>query len=181
MSAEDGVFSGRTGLAYISPIQTPRGKGFAVAVPKPGGGYVRRNFFTAPNQGLSDTLDSAIAWRDSKHVALHGVAVPVRVFHSSQVNSSTGIVGVRRADKIVKKRLASGETRLYEVPVVIAEVWLEPGRDGRRPRSSRSKVFSVRKHGLETALNLAKQWRLEQTAALAHGPLQTRGPNSCIE
>ena len=38
------AFAGKLGLAYITPLKTPA-PGFAVAVPKPGGGYTRRNCF----------------------------------------------------------------------------------------------------------------------------------------
>lgn len=159
------AFAGQLGLAYITPLKTPA-PGFAVAVPKPGGGYARHNCFIG--DGLAqDALEAATKWRDAKHLALHGLRVPVRAFHKNQANSTSGIIGVRQKTKVVKKKLARGETRMYEVPVVIAEVWLEPGRDCRRPHRPRSKVFSVKKHGLEVALELATQWRLEQCAHLA--------------
>jgi hypothetical protein len=164
------AFAGKLGLAYITPLKTPA-PGFAVAVPNPGGGYARRNCFVS-----SGTQEAALAkatrWRDAKHLALHGTPVSVRAFHETQANSTTGIVGVREKTKVVKKKLASGETRSYEVPVVIAELWLEPGRDGRRPHKSRSKVFSIAKHGRSVALALATAWRVEQIAILkqAHGP-----------
>jgi hypothetical protein len=117
---------------------------------------------------VQDAVEAATKWRDTKHLALHGTPVPVRAFHETQANSTSGIVGVREKIKVVKKRLASGETRLYEVPVVIAELWLEPGRDGRQPHKSQSKVFSISKHGRSVALALATAWRVEQVTILKH-------------
>jgi hypothetical protein len=108
---------------------------------------------------VQDAVEAATKWRDAKHLALHGTPVPVRAFQKTQAYSTSGIVGVREKIKLAKKRLASGETRLYEVPVVIAELWLEPGRDGRRPHKSRSKVLSVSKYGRCMALALATAWR----------------------
>jgi len=162
------AFAGQLGLAYITPLKTPA-PGYAVAVPKPGGGYARHNCFIGDGSAQG-ALEAATKWRDEKHLALHGLSVPVRAFHKKQANSTSGIIGVRQKTKVVKKKLASGETRLYEVPVVIAQVWLEPGLDRRRPHKSQSKVFSVKKHGLEVALELATQWRLEQCARLAQTP-----------
>jgi len=159
------AFAGHVGLAYITKLKTPA-PGFAVAVPRLGGGYARRNYFVGDGSE-QDALEAATNWRDTKHMALHGVPVPVRAFHATQANSASGIIGVRLKTKVVKKKLASGETRLYEVPVVIAEVWHEPGRNRRKPQKSQSKVFSVKKHGLDVALELATKWRLEQCAHLA--------------
>jgi hypothetical protein len=151
------AFSGKLGLDYITPLKTPA-PGFAVAVPKPVGGYARRNCFVG-NGTVQDAVEAATNRRDAKHLALHGTPVPVRASQKTQANSTSGIVGVREKIKLAKKRLASGETRLYEVPVVIAELWLEPGRDGRRPHKSRSKVLSVSKYGRCMALALATAWR----------------------
>jgi predicted heme/steroid binding protein len=160
------AFAGKLGLAYITSLKTPA-PGFAVAVPKPGGGYARRNCLVC-NGTVQDAVEAATKWHDTKHLALHGTPVPVRAFHETQANSTSGIVGVREKIKVVKKRLASGETRLYEVPVVIAELWLEPGRDGRQPHKSQSKVFSISKHGRSVALALATAWRVEQVTILKH-------------
>jgi hypothetical protein len=38
------AFSGKLGLTYITSLKSPA-PGFAVAVPKPGVGYARRNYF----------------------------------------------------------------------------------------------------------------------------------------
>jgi hypothetical protein len=166
--AHPSAFSGKLGLAYITPLKTPA-PGFAVAIPKPGGGYARRNCFVGSGT-VQDAIEAATKWRDAQYLALHGTPVPARAFHETQANSTSGIVGVREKIKVVKKKLASGETRLYEVPVVIAELWLEAGRDGRRPHKSRSKVFSIAKHGRSAALALATAWRAEQAAMLKQGP-----------
>jgi hypothetical protein len=162
---KDSVFSGQLGLAYITTLTKPSA-GFAVAVPKPGGGFARRNFLNAASS-FDSLLQAALAWRDEKHRELHGHDVPVRAFHHRQANSITGVSGVRQCVKQVKKTMVSGEIRSYKVQVVIAEVWLEPGANRRRPSGSRSKVFSINKHGLETALLLATQWRSEQCRLLS--------------
>ena len=56
----------------------------------------------------------------------------VEPFHVRQANSQTGVPGVRRTARRIRRR--HDKNTFYEVTVYIAEVWLEPGRDGKRPR-----------------------------------------------
>lgn len=74
---------------------------------------------------------------------------------------------MRRVVKVVKKTTASGDVREHHVPVILAEVWLQPSRNGERPRSSRSRLFSIAKYGEDRALELAKAWRHQQGESLA--------------
>ena len=157
------AYAGALGEPYISTQHQPK-PAFAVAVPNPAGGYRRKNFRWSDDPAAA--LDRAKAWRDQVHHELHGRPCPSRVFHRSQENSETEIPGVREATKVVKKKSRDGQTQTCAVPVVIAEITVEPGQ-GRRKAKTRSRVLSIAKHGRDRALELARDWRRQQELLLA--------------
>ena len=159
-------YSGSVGEPYITRKYTPR-RGYRVAVPRPEGGFARKDFYAETT--LREALTRAVAWRDATHLRLHGLPCPERVFHRKQTNSSTRIPGVREVVKVVKTRTTAGGVSSVLVPVILAEIWLQPGKDGERPRKSRSKLYSIKKHGRRRALAMAKAWRKQQEKLLAYG------------
>jgi hypothetical protein len=171
-SPKAAAYAGALGEPYISTQHQPA-PAFAVAVPNPAGGYRRKNFRWSDDPAA--TLEQAKAWRDQVHQELHGRPCPSRVFHRTQENSGTEIPGVREAIKKVKKKSKDGQTRTYTVPVVIAEITVEPGQ-GRRKAKSRSRVLSIAKHGRERALELASDWRRQQELLLAGEAATTANP-----
>lgn len=72
---------------------------------------------------------------------------------------------MREAVKMVKKR-PDGHTQTYAVPVVIAEITVEPSA-GIRKAKTRSRVLSIAKHRRDRALEIATEWRPEQERLLA--------------
>ena len=157
-------YSGAVGEPYITRLHAPV-CGYRVAVPRPKGGYALKNFMVVKT--LREALARAIAWRDATHLRLHGLPCPERVFHRKQANSNTHVPGVREVVKVVKNRTIAGGVNIVLVPVILAEIWLQPGKDGKRPRKSRSKLYSIKKHGRRRALAMAKAWRKQQEKLLA--------------
>jgi hypothetical protein len=163
-------FAGATGEPYITRLH-PRancGPGWMVQIPLPESmsapgrvRTVRRSFCSGT---LEESLARAVAWRDLWHQRLYGAPVPVRSFHRQQSNGQTGVPGVRR----IVKRNRKGD-RVQEIEVYIAEVWNIPGRNGERPRQTRSRLFSIHKYGEDEAFRLACEWRREAQARLARG------------
>ncbi|MEC5218635.1 hypothetical protein RCH09_003609 [Actimicrobium sp. GrIS 1.19] len=169
---EDAVpaFAGKTGHAYITKLLTPI-PGYLVAVPDNAGQKYRRKAFRSKTRPADELLAAAVAWRDRQLAGATGQAMPpVRVFHKRQRNGKTGIPGVRKITKVIKKRTRDGTVRQYRIDCILAVVWLTPGKAGRPPRDARSKVFSLNKYTQADALALAAAWRAEQEAILAHCP-----------
>lgn len=163
-------FAGATCEPYITRLaaRNGRGEGWMVQIPLPEGmsapgrvRTVRRSFLSGP---LDEALQRAIAWRNRWYELLYGGPVPMRTFHRQQANGQTGVPGVRR---MVKRNRKNG--RVHEVEVYIAEVWNIPGRNGERPRQTRSRLFPVRKYGEDEAFRLACEWRRDAQARLARG------------
>jgi hypothetical protein len=167
MEHRQAAFAGATSEPYISAIACPY-LGYVVALPKPGNPdrVLRRRFFGRQLE-LHEYLAQARAWRDRMYVVLHGRPLPVRAYHHRQANSSTEVPGVRLVIRRVRSR--QDPERIYDVPVFLAEVWLVPGRDGKRPTGSRSRQFSISKWGEEEAFRRACEWRARASAALAQG------------
>ena len=160
-------FAGATAEPYITELSSPY-PGYVVSIPKPGtpSKAIRRRFF-GRRLPLSEYLEKARGWRDRMYEIMHGQPVPVRAFHQRQANSLTGVPGVRFVVRRVRSR--QDPSRVYEVPVYLAEVWLVSGIDGNRPRGSRSRQFSIAKWGAEEALRRACEWRTSAIAALVRG------------
>lgn len=160
--------SGVTENLYITPITEPY-PGYAVQIPDPKiiGKYIRKNFFGLKFKN-EEYLLQAISWRDKKYFELYRANVPERVFHRKQSNSGTGIVGVNEIVKKVKKKSKSGVDKVYEVPCIIASIATVPGADYRPAKGTRSKIFSIAKHGKDQAIKLAAEWRKEMELKLVN-------------
>lgn len=163
-------FTGRTGEPYITRLaaRPDRAHGWVVQIPLPPGisapgrvRTVRRSFCRGTPE---ETLARAIAWRNLWFERLYGTPLPVRTFHRRQANGQTNVPGVRRIVKRNRKGNAVNEIEVY-----IAEVWNIAGRDGERPRETRSRLFSIRKYGEDEAFRLACEWRRDAQARLARG------------
>lgn len=126
------AYAGALGEPYITTQHQPAAA-FAVAVPHLTGGYRRKNFRWANDPAAA--LEQARTWRDQVHQELHDRPCPARVFHRTQENSGTEIPGVREAIKMVKKKRHDGQTQTYAVPVVIAEITLEPSEGIRKAKT----------------------------------------------
>jgi sulfur relay (sulfurtransferase) DsrC/TusE family protein len=164
------VFAGKTAQAYITTLKPPI-PGYLVRIPVPGDeDKFLQKAFRKVDGDMAQLLAAAIAWRDAMCQQHWGITAPHRVFHKKQANSSTGIPGVRKFVKTVKKQRTDGTVAEYKIPCVIAEVWLEPGKNGRRATKSRSKVFSLNKFSEEDAFLLAVTWREEQEMLLRQPP-----------
>jgi hypothetical protein len=100
-------------------------------------------------------LEQAIRWRDRAYRRLFGKSVPQRIFHSTPKATATGIPGVRFQMKRLKRK--NGDA--HYLPVIIAEVFTIPGKDYRRARGSRSRVFSLNKYDWDEAVALGTAWR----------------------
>lgn len=160
------VFAGKTSEAYITTLQLPI-LGYMVQVPHPtDGGKFFRKAFRKVNGDLEALLKAAVIWRDAIYQQHYGQSIPHRVFHKKQANSVTGIPGVRKTVKTVKKKRVDGTIAEYKVPCLIAEIWVEPGKDGKKAQKSRSKIYSLNKYKEEVALLLAAHWRQEQEMLL---------------
>jgi hypothetical protein len=155
-------FGGALREPYITPLTTPR-PGYRVAIPKPGGGFAYRILTRATTAA---PLRAARQWRDETYSQLYQSPIPTRLFHKRQSNSATGVVGVRRVIKRVKKRRADGAIGISQVAGILAVVWLMPGKNYARPTRSRSKFFSIAKWGAREALRLAALWRRHEVARL---------------
>jgi sulfur relay (sulfurtransferase) DsrC/TusE family protein len=164
------VFAGKTSQAYITTIKQPI-PGYMVRIPAPGeeGKYLQKAFRKVDGD-MAQLLAAAIGWRDAMCQQHWGITAPHRVFHKKQANSSTGFPGVRKVVKTVKKQCTDGTVAEYKIPCIIAEIWLEPGKNERRPKKSRSKVFSLNKFSVEDAYLLAVTWREEQETLLRQPP-----------
>lgn len=158
--------SGITENLYITPLTEPY-PGYAVQIPDPEsvGKYIRKNFFGLKFE-KDEYLVQAIAWRNKKYFELYNAEVPERVFHRKQSNSSTGIVGVNDVVKKVKKKNKNGTEKIYEVPCIIASIATVPGEDYRRASGTRTKVFSIAKHGRDQAIKMATEWRKQMELSL---------------
>ena len=115
--------------------------------------------FCGQKRPLDFYLAKAIAWRDATYTHLYGAVVPKIFFHKRQNNSNTGIPGVRRAIKVNKKTLKSGEVRVYCVPCVVVQVQSTQELEEGPRRRVQSKVFSINKFGEAGALDRAIAWR----------------------
>ena len=73
---------------------------------------------------------------------------------------------MREAIKMVKKKRPDGHTQTYAVPVVIAEITVEPS-EGIRKAKTISRVLSIAKHGRDREFEIATRWRREQERLLA--------------
>ncbi|MES2206760.1 MAG: hypothetical protein V4525_08195 [Pseudomonadota bacterium] len=162
-------FAGKTNEAYITTLQDP--PGYLVRIPKSDKGYTYKTLRLTSNTTMETLLLEAITWRNSTYYDLHGSSVPTRTFHKQQKNNTTKTIGVRKTIKIVKKKLKDGGIAEYKIPCLIAEVWLEPGKNGKKPSKSRSKVFSINKYTEPVASQLAEDWRKEQENMLKHLPI----------
>lgn len=164
------VFAGKSKEAYITRIERPY-PGYLVRIPHPGEKETfSHKSFCKLEGDMSALLRAAVEWRDVTYQKLYGETTPKRVFHKKQVNSSTSLPGIRKTIKVVKKKRRDGTTAMYEVPCLIAEIWLQPGKNGGRARKSRSKVYSLNKYPEEEALAMAIRWRREQEALLRMHP-----------
>jgi hypothetical protein len=160
---------GTSGHRYITIVRTPY-PGYRVNVPRPGQpASAVSKLFCGHRCSLDVYLARALAWRDVTYFSLHARPVPERVFHERRAQSTTGVPGVRRVVKITRRRLVSGVVRKYEVPCIVAEIRGIPVAGDPDRRTSRSRVFSIAKHGEEKALHLATVWRT-QTCALSRLP-----------
>jgi hypothetical protein len=72
--------------------------------------------------------------------------------------------------KTVKKRRSDGTVAECKIPRIMAEIWLEPGKNGRRLKKPRAKLFSLNKFSEEDAHLLAVTWREEQETRLRYPP-----------
>jgi hypothetical protein len=140
---------------YITTLEG----GWLVAVPIAGKRAVTKTF-----RGSSDERDAllakAVAWRDRAHRRLLGGPVPARSFNErARESSATGEPGVRLVNKLIRKRTRAGGVKHYEVPFVLAEVHTIKGCNYRRPKGSRSRIWSLNKYDFEEAIALAVAWR----------------------
>ncbi|RZI40372.1 hypothetical protein EGT07_23810 [Herbaspirillum sp. HC18] len=160
------LLPGQTEHKYITPICAPY-PGYGVVIPHPErlGEYVRKNF-CGKRKAQDEYLQAALAWRDQTYRELYKREVSQRVFHRTQANSTTDTPGVRRMEKVVKKKLKDGTFREYRVPCIMAEIFTIPGKDYKRARGSKSKIYSIAKYGEETAMKLAKEWRRNMELSL---------------
>jgi sulfur relay (sulfurtransferase) DsrC/TusE family protein len=136
------------------------------------GKYLQKAFRKVDGD-MAPLLAAAIGWRDAMCQQHWGITAPHRVFHKKQANSSTGFPGVRKVVKTVKKQCTDGTVAEYKIPCIIAEIWLEPGKNERRAKKSRSKVFSLNKFSVEDALpvgsDVARGTRNAAAAAASTG------------
>jgi hypothetical protein len=132
---------------YITTIDG----GWLVSIPLPEN---KKNTHKSYRPQTEKILKKAIEWRDKEYYRLYGKPVPMRVFHDRQKDTVTGIPGVRYTIKKVKNK--SG--KIYEIPVIIAEVHTVPGKNYARPKGSRSKIFSLNKYEWDEAIALASGW-----------------------
>lgn len=166
-------YVGGTGEPYITTLPPPR-PGYLVRIPtEDGSGRFQHRTFRGQPEDMEQNFASAVAWRNFTYLALYGQPAPDRRFHAHQANSTTQVVGVRLIVKKVRSRHGTGA--VYEIPVYLAEVWLQPGRDGNRPRRSRSCQYAIAKYGAEEAFRKATAWRMLAQEALERGePLPQR-------
>ena len=150
---------GEADQRYVTILRAPY-PGYRVQIPNPQARQrpITKNF-CGHKMPRDFYLAKAIAWRDTTYTQLYGALVPKIIFHKWPNNSSTGIPGVRRAAKVIKKTLKSGEVRCYHVPCVIVQVQSVEGLDDGPRRRVQSKVFSINKFGEAEALDRAIAWR----------------------
>lgn len=137
-------FAGQTNEPYITTLRNL--SGFLVRIPYPqiANKQISKTFRVKDKSiNLDMLLNEAIKWRDSKYFELYSESVPVRAFHNKVSNGSTSIVGVRKIIKTVKKKLKDGSIAEYKIPCLIAEIFLEVGENYKKPRKSKSKIFSL--------------------------------------
>ena len=104
----------------------------------------------------------AIRWRDRAWRRIFGGEVPARSFHNTARSSSaTGVPGVR----FVTKKVTSSSNP-DTIPYVMAEVHTVPGKDYRRSKGSRSRLFSLLTYEVDEAIALAIAWRAASLAEL---------------
>lgn len=169
-----GRILGVSGELYIARLAPQPGHppGWRVMIPMPPQlvqeghqAFLRRSFCRGP---LADSLAQAVVWRDRWHQRLYGRSVPARVFHRTQRNGTTGVPGVTRLVKRVKRRGCADQ--FSEVPVYMATVWTQPPQAaGQNSRGSRSRLYSIGKYGEEMAFAMACAWRREAEERLARG------------
>lgn len=169
------VYVGKTGQAYITTLSPPL-PGYLVRIPDVArSGKYRQKAFRSKTIEPHDLLKAAIKWRDEILLVQTGTpTIPYRVFHERQANSRTGIPGIRKIRKKVLKKKTDGTATTYFIDCIIAEIWLIPGKAGKRPTQSRSRVFSLNKYTEQEALLMAIQWREDQICRLSDPP---EGPN----
>jgi hypothetical protein len=124
--------------------------GWLVSIPHPDGRYIHKTFRPQTDASLNDATN----WRDSAYSRIYNKPVPKRVFHEKKKETATGIPGIRYTIKKVKKK--SG--KVYDIPVIIAELHKIPGKDYVRPKGSKSKVLSLNKYDWDEAIALATAW-----------------------
>ncbi len=166
-----GSLIGVTGLRYVHAFSNGQ-RGYYVRLPCPIKiGRAITKDFSSQSIPLRTLRKTAREWRDSTYFSLYGHKIPTRIVHRKQSNNrATAIPGVRRDTKTQKHKVGE-KIYIYRVTYYIAEVWLESGSNGQRPRKSRSKIFSVRKYGEDKALELAIEWRKEmERRMLIDGP-----------
>ena len=133
--------------------------GFLVVIPVNGKRYITRTV-RDPNATQETLLARAVKWRDKAYRRLYKCDVPARSFHiNPREDTVTGIPGVRYVLKHVRKKRRDGTIATYHVPVILAEVHTIPGENYRRPRGSRSRLFSLNKYDWDEAIALAAAWR----------------------
>ena len=133
---------GKTKQKYIQAFGKEK-HGFFVRIPLPGKKTFASKEFGSRQYKQAELLKQARAWRDEKYFALYGHKILNRTVHKRQSNNrATGIPGVRHQIKTVHQRVGD-RIYTYQLDYYIAEVWLEPGRDGERSSKSRSKIFSA--------------------------------------
>lgn len=143
---------------YITTIND----GLLVAIPAQGR-FVTKTFRTVGFTSAATLMSAAVAWRDATWKELFGEEVPARSFHSNaRAGSHTGVPGVRLLVKKVRKN-----SRVYDVPCVLAEIHLIPGLNYARARSSRTRLFSLNKYDFDEAVALATAWRNDMVSKLA--------------
>lgn len=123
---------------------------------------VTKSFKVARGQSPAVAMALAIRWRDRAWRRIFGGEVPARSFHDlARSGSATGVPGVR----FVTKKVTSASNP-HTIPYVMAEVHTVPGKDYRRSKGSRSRLFSLLTYEVEEAIALAVAWRAATLAEL---------------
>jgi CTP:molybdopterin cytidylyltransferase MocA len=127
---------------------------------------VTKSFKVARGQSSDAAMALAIRWRDRAWRRIFGGDMPARSFHdTARVKSATGVPGVRFVTKSV--RSASNP---HTIPYVMAEVHSIPGKDYRRSKGSRSRLFALLTYEVDEAIALATAWRAAALAELLRPP-----------
>lgn len=165
---------------YITPVHRPY-PGYLVQLPAPGAtNKIVKKIFAGNQKPLDHYLGLAVAWRDVTYASLHGTPLPERQFHGNSRPGKELIPGVRRLIKKVRKTTKAGDVRVTLVPCIIAEIHTVVGHDYKRPRKSKSRIFSIKKYGEAEAILLASICRKQMEQALElSAKMQKRAEGQC--